>query len=96
MKRTKKHNFFIQKQKRGKENNKISRLQYDTSNWHLEHNEIYKVAQNYFLDLFSTFGPNMIDQCLDGVGSRVSDEINYFLTCPFNALEVKKKDNFFT
>ena len=32
----------------------------------------------------------MIVQCLEDLEAKVSDDMNFFLACPFNALEVKE------
>ena len=73
-----------------KRKNKISKIQDQRGDWHLEHNEMYKVTKGHFMELFTTSEPDMIDRYLEAVDEKVIDDMKNFLAGRFTALEVKE------
>lgn len=51
---------------------------------------IEEVARNYFQNLFPTSHHTSIEEALQGVEPKVSEEINQFLTLPNTELDVKE------
>ena len=68
------------------------RLKQESGDWVYYIKTIETMANNYFLDLFTSSHPMdaNIEEALVGIDGRISDEMSVFLEAPYTSLEVKE------
>ena len=68
----------------------ISRIKKENGQWTYRDKNIEEVARDYFHTLFATSHPTDVEEALLGVGTKVTEYMNQFLTLPYTALEIKE------
>lgn len=81
--------YFHMKATGRKRWNMLRGVRKDNGEWACEHDEITAVAMDYFTNLFSTMSPQAIEEALEGMDGRVTEEMNEMLVKPYDHEEVK-------
>ena len=84
--------FFHQRASQRRRRNQIIGVFNDEDSWCTDDNEIANVAKNYFHNLFTTAHPDhtIMENVLDLVDRRITDDMNGILLRPYTAGEIKK------
>ena len=84
--------FFDQRASQRRQRNQIIGVFNDEDNWCTDDNEIANVAENYFHNLFTTthLDHTIMENVLDSVDRRITDDMNGILLQPYTACEIKR------
>ena len=68
--------------------NLVMRIKDDEGRWHEKEEDVAKVFTSYFRSLFTSSGPQYLENVTDKVSTRVTAEMNSHLTKPFTQDEI--------
>ena len=80
--------FFHYKANQRNKRNYILGLSNEVGVWVKEEDQLGKLVENYFEEMFTTLNPSGFDVILNGIQPTVLAEMNKALTCEFKAEEV--------
>ena len=80
--------FFHYKANQRNKRNYILGLSNEAGVWVKEEDQLGKLVENYFEEMFTTLNPSGFDVILNGIQPTVLAEMNKALTCEFKAEEV--------
>ena len=81
--------FFHSKAIQRRKKNHISGIQNANGQWVEELEEVVEVASDYFDNLFSADAANQMEECLNAIPNKVTDNMQEVLLGEFTTEEVK-------
>ena len=81
--------FFHSKATQRRKKNHISGIQNAHGQWVEELEEVVEVASDYFDNLFSADAANQMEECLNAIPNKVTDNMQEVLLGEFTTEEVK-------
>lgn len=82
--------FFHQKASNRQKKNTIQQLKKEDGSWAKGDKEVEKVLRKYYMNLFTSVNSINTHRVLEAVKPKVTEEMNRYLTQPYNASEIKQ------